>query len=1182
MKIADIDFPEPLLAALRDGKLVVFAGAGVSMGEPACLPDFEGLADRIAVGTGQTRQSSEPVDRFLGRLQHRQVDVHARAAQALSREDPEPTDMHRDLQRLYSHAGQVRIVTTNFDRLFEQASRDVLASGPEVFRAPALPLGNDFNGIVHVHGGVTHPGGMVLTDKDFGRAYLTEGWARRFLVALFRQFTVLFVGYGHNDTVMNYLARALPESAASRRFALTGENDPDLRRWRVLGIESIKYPQDNDDDYSKLHEGIRRLADFSRRSVLDWKREITELARKNPPLLGEEEAGLIEEALKDEARTRFFIDSASSPEWIDWLDKRKHLDALFGTGDLSERDGMLAQWLAERFAFSCTDKLFLLIARHGTRLHPHFWWNLGRKIGSDEQDLLNQKTLSCWVSLLLATAPVDVDRYVILEIGKRCVGHGILDSLMQVFDAMVGTRLRLKPGFPRPDDDKGNHSPSVEVDLPLTRDASWWSLNKLWEESLKPNLAQVGGPLLGIVIHRLEQKHLTLRAWRNASRKWDSDSFHRSAIEPHEQNERHRATDVLIDAARDCLEWSAKNQADTARHWCAQLVGSEAPLLRRLAVHTLSARADLTADGKIDWLLEYIGLHDLPAHHEVFRAVKLAYPEASPKRRKAIIDTVRTYCWPDEEDPDKERRAAYHQLGWLHWLCSADPDCVLTKQALDAVSAQHPEFRPSEGSDFIIWSGGDAEIIQPLSPWTTGELLAKPAAGWLRELLSFQPKQASFRSEREELVDAVREAARQKFDWGLDLADALAKAGEWNADLWSGLIRAWSGMDLDEDKHRAVLNRLGRVELYPKHGREIADALRALVKDEGTSYAVNLLAQANEIASSLWCRLDRTPQIEETRSWLNEAINHPAGVLAEFWLQGLSLWRKHQEPLPKAMSDEYRRALSGIVQDPTLPGRLGRSVLAGQFAFLLAADEEWTKKNLIPLFEDRDNIADSQAVWDGFLTWGRLNPTVAEHLKDVFLKAVQQIDREPVDRRDHFVKYYTIMLGHFAADPLDTWVPKLFQHGGKEIWRLFAFEVGGHLSGMDAVRQQEWWGRWLKRHWGNRLQGVPAPLDSGEVEPMLGWLPDLTAVFPEAVALAIRMPHVPLQHGDVIYELSKSDSLVRKHPREVAQLLIYLGQSDSPGYVWHKGRELIDKLLQSGLPQELEQGLKELKAQRGL
>jgi len=467
----------------------------------------------------------------------------------------------------------------------------------------------------------------------------------------------------------------------------------------------------------------------------------------------------------------------------------------------------------------------------------------------------------------------------------------------------------------------------------------------------------------------------------------------------------------LIDASRDCLEWLAKNQSDAAKHWCAHLGSSEAPVLRRLAVHAMSARVDLTADGKIDWLLGHIGLHDLPARHEIFRALRLAYPKASPERRKAIIDAVRAYRWPDENDPDKERRAAYNQLEWLHWLHGAAPDCAVTMQALEDLSAEQPEFRPREGSDFIIWSGGPDKITQPLSPWTTENLQSKPAADWLQKLLSFQSKQEPFRPEREGLVHAVGEAAKQEFDWGLDLSDALARTGEWDADLWSGLIRAWSGMDLDEDRHREVLNRLGRVELYPKHAREIADALEALVEDDGKPYALKLLPQANEIAASLWRHLDRIALIEETDSWLTTAINHPAGVLAEFWLRGLSLWRNHQDPSPKVMSCEYRTVLSGIAQDTTVPGRLGRSVLAGQCAFLLAADEGWTKKNLIPLFRDRDNIADFKAVWDGFLTWGRLNPTVAENLQDAFLEAVQQIDSDLANRRNDFVRNYTTMLG---------------------------------------------------------------------------------------------------------------------------------------------------------------------------
>ena len=70
MKIAGIDFPIDLLNALRDGELVVFAGAGVSMGEPACLPNFKHLAQTIAREGIQELQDGEEIDRFLGRLQH--------------------------------------------------------------------------------------------------------------------------------------------------------------------------------------------------------------------------------------------------------------------------------------------------------------------------------------------------------------------------------------------------------------------------------------------------------------------------------------------------------------------------------------------------------------------------------------------------------------------------------------------------------------------------------------------------------------------------------------------------------------------------------------------------------------------------------------------------------------------------------------------------------------------------------------------------------------------------------------------------------------------------------------------------------------------------------------------------------------------------------------------------------
>ena len=1174
MKIANIDFPKPLLNALRDGKLVVFAGAGVSMGEPAYLPSFKALADMIAQGTGKTLQNREPIDRFLGRLLHDGVKVHTLAAKKLSPPGLQATDLHRNLLRLYPNAEQVRVVTTNFDLLFEQAAEGVFNnSQPDVFRAPALPLGHQFNGIVHVHGAVSHSDEMIITDADFGRAYLTEGWARRFLVDLFRSFTVLFVGYSHDDTIMNYLARALPTGEVPPRFVLISETDDNADHWNVLGIESISYPQPKEHDYSTLYEGVRHIAEHVRRNVLDWQREIAAIAEKPPPL-EEETADLIEDALEDVIKVRFFTKAASDSKWIDWLDERGILNALFGDGTLSDRDQVLSWWLAKNFTYDQADKLFLLIGKYNMRLNPHFWNNLVWTI-VEENPPLDNNISSRWISLLLDTAPMpeSTDDDLLYQIGKFCIKHGMLDSLLQVFDTIAGSRLLIEDGFKWPDDEDDNESPPVDVKLPLIGEG--YQLVELWTDGLKPKLSQASEPLLERVVKRLQERYFTLHSWQKANREWDSESYSRSAIEPHEQNGYSKPVYVLIDVARDCLEWLASNQVATATRWCDRLVGSDAPLLRRLAVHGVSKRDDLTADEKIDWLLTHIGLHDLCAHHEIFRSVRKVYPGASPQYRESLIKVVWAYRWRNNEDTKRERRTAYKHFAWFDWLHKSDPNCALAKQALDKVLEKYPQFESSKHPDLTRWF--EEGPVESQSPWTVEELLAKPAADWLDDLLSFQGSEWDGPS-RSGLMGNVAEAVKQNFDWSLELADALARYGEWDVDLWSVLIRSWSEMELDEDKHSKVLHWLDKTNLYPEHKHLIADTLYALVKGDSTTYALNLLPRVNKIATALWHHLDCNR--EEKNDWLHQAINHPAGILAQFWMLGFSLWRKQQDPEPTTLSPEYRQVLSDIVQDQKLPGKLGRTVLASHFAFLLAVDEEWTRENLLPLF-DPDN-SDFQAAWDGFLAWGRLSPAVAEVMADLFLKAIERINSDLSYQCRRFIEYYTGMLVHFVEeDPFDKWIPRLFQFGGQEAGKEFAFNLRHYLRNMDGTTQQELWQRWLKQYWENRLQGVPAALESDEIGNMLNWLPHLTAVFPEAVDLVVKI-HMPqdisLQNRRVIYEINKSD-LWKHYPDAVAKLLIYLYEYNLPNYTGVSGRELIDKLLKQDILLEHKKELKEIKAQ---
>ncbi|MXX39434.1 MAG: DUF4020 domain-containing protein [Gemmatimonadetes bacterium] len=1156
MKIAEIDFPSPLLSALRDGELVIFAGAGVSKGKPACLPLFKELAEKIAQGTGEVLREKEserePEDRFLGRLHQKGVKVHERAVQELSRNNPKPTDLHRDLLRLYQKNGeQVRVVTTNFDLLFEEAAQAVFGAVPEIFRAPALPLGRDFNGIVHVHGALSHRQGMVLTDEDFGRAYLTEGWARRFLVELFRRFPVLFVGYRHNDMILNYLARALPPDETKPRFALTDDND--LQRWNALKIESIGYPKDQ---HEVLYEGVCRLAEYVNRGVLDWQREITDLAEKPPPSLDEEAADLIADSLSDAVRTRFFTQAATSPEWIDWLSKRGHLDPLFGTDDLSEPSAVLAGWLAENFAHDQAYKLFLLIAQHQMQLNPSFWYHLQWAIGKGEKPL-DEDTLSRWVSLLLETAPADMNWPMWLEISKRCNDQNLMPALLQIFAAMLKSRLLLK-GFKWPSDDENDQMLRIDVDLPLACDL--YELNELWEKGLKPNLSQVAEPLLSLVVQYFEDRHRTLSMWQQPD---IGDYISCPAIEPHAhaQNISVEDIDILTDAARDSLEWLASNQANVAAAWCDLLISSDIPRLRRLAVHTLSVRSDLTADAKIDWLLTRIGLYDLNAHHETFRAVKQTYPQASPAQREKLIEVVLAYRWLGEDLSNREENTAYRHFNWLSWLHDVDPTWTLAKTKLDEVWKKYPKFKKPEHPDFIFLP----KSVETKSPWSVKELLAKPAGEWLEKLLSFHSNDPF---DEHLLQSAVGDAAKQEFRWGLDLADALVSRENWETNFWTALIQAWSGTVLDENQIRTVIHHLKNANLYQKHGREIAYILYNLVRDGGRPYALELLPQANKIAAALWASIDREPPFYEMSNWLSSS----SATLALFWLESLSLWRKQQDPVPNRLDGEYLAALSKIVEDRTIGRRFGKTILVGEFVFLLAIDENWTKENLLPLFfkKNHRNADDYKAIWNGFLTLGRLTPPVAELLGEAFLEAVQYINSDLSDRRDKFIEAYVTMIGYYVNNPSDEWIPKFFAHSDAKSRHIFASKIDNHLYRMDEARQQNYWQRWLKRYWQNRLEGVPKPLEPDEIKGMLKWLAHLTGVFSEAIDLAIKMPKIQGDAGGMLYGLEKGD-LPDAHPEAMARLVIYL---DLPSY----DCELIHRILQSPLPPELKTKLQELDA----
>lgn len=366
------DIPNALLQAHEEGRAVFFCGAGISYS--AGLPDFQGLVDGIYQRLGTTRTDIEEdayrrsqfdtaLDLLERRIPGQRIAVRRALADVLQ---PNlrlrgATQTHAALLQLArSREGTLRLVTTNFDRVFEHAARRTKQSY-QAYAAPTLPVPktNRWNGLVHLHGLLpakldeTELHRLVVTSGDFGLAYLTERWAARFVGELFRNYVVCFVGYSINDPVLRYMMDALAADRmlgedTPQAYALggcePGKETASSNEWNSKGVLPIlyevrpgKYP------HSALQETLKTWADTHRDGIFGRERIVVELALTRPSTSTRQDdfVGRMIWALSDKSglpAKRFAeINPAPPLEWLTAFSEMR-----FQCGDLS-RFGISSQ-----------------------------------------------------------------------------------------------------------------------------------------------------------------------------------------------------------------------------------------------------------------------------------------------------------------------------------------------------------------------------------------------------------------------------------------------------------------------------------------------------------------------------------------------------------------------------------------------------------------------------------------------------------------------------------------------------------------------------------------------------------------------------------------------------------------------------------------------------------------------
>ena len=589
----------------------------------------------------------------------------------------------------------------------------------------------------------------------------------------------------------------------------------------------------------------------------------------------------------------------------------------------------------------------------------------------------------------------------------------------------------------------------------------------------------------------------------------------------------------------------------------------------------------MTPTAKIDWVLEKTGLHDPSAQHELFELMRDVYPHATPKQRQAIIEEVSRFDLPGHDQEEIARTIAYQHFTWFTWLSDSDPECDLVRKQVEEIREQYPEFKPREWAGFPHYHTGG--FVSHTSPWSTDKLLSKPAKEWAPKLLAFQdPDPFEFdRTDRIGLGNSLEEAASRDFQWGLELADTLAQSENWDTDLWSSLMKSWA-RQLGEGEQHQLLDRLLQGELHKHHIREVAETLTKLLREGKLSHSSGLLPKANQAALMAWESINPNEPVGAMEDWYGRAINHPAGMLTEFWMFSLSSWYNERRPRPDAISEEYREFMQKVVNDGTTAGRLGKSAIARQLSFLTAVDEDWVTNNLVLLFDSEDK-GDRLAVWEGFL-YEMTSPRVAEVLEKPFMSTWSDVDElfSPGSRsRETFVRKFTALVTHFVDEPLEEWIPKFFSKAQAEDRRGFALSISDQLRTMDPEPQRELWYRWLREYWENRQNGKPEPLDQSETRVMFYWLPHLHDLFPEAVELAIKTTNLPSDFSPTTY-LRRNQGKAERYPEATAKLLIFLADQRLVRHAWLGTQELFEKLLNQNLPEDMEHRLRDIQVELGL
>jgi len=1137
MRLSDsIVLPAELERARVAGELVIFAGAGVSMGPPADLPGFEDLAIAI-VGKKipWVDEYGDRLDTYLGRAEREELDVQTRARRILTTGRPH-NPIHEYLAGVFGSPERVRLITTNFDAHFTTACEAVF-SGQELplYYGPALPPGQDFRGVAYLHGALVQPHhDLVLTDRNFAAAYMAEGWAARFLSRVFADRTVLFVGYSMTDPLMRYLLHSIPPAGRWYGFWHEESDGPGPDH----AIERITFATSHaGDPFGDLNEALKRWHWYATASVLDHDRELKRYLTHGPPaspVVGD----YLRARLETEEGRQTFWRNANDLAWFEWVIDEGLLDGLTDPQDNDPNTTFWGRWCLENFNEGENSRLleFLrgrpLTLQKGFRLDLHY--HLLRADPLPPSSVLRQILV-----LLLSQPHEDWNRdhdweWLLEKLWKAGLRHETLSVLR------AGTHVHLQPlerlhiAFEAKSD--GPRPLANRTQTSIAPSALIGFLRQYGQELT----AHFSDALVDIGVARLVEAYELLDLARGEAGGADWVSYGRTAIAPSDQDSIARATDVLIEMIRRVLDHWKEASPDRLAGFANDHQRSDRKLLERLAIYAVANDTRMSADEALRTAVDLGWPRDPWVRPELYLLLASHYGEASEEARAAGLEALREDSWWGAFD----EHHAHARFSLSKRLLRHAPDSPATVEFAESEATAHPEWGESDQDGYLSrvhvgWGGGAPSPIEAIRmlDWMPSEALKR---------VSDELKSAGGSETSHSLLGAVQQAAKTQPDWGAELL-VLSLADPGLVSLSEALLWSLREKAPASPGQLAVLGAVVLSEFPAGTERALGSMLNAWASKLGKNADVALLDLLDSAADVLFARAPDVPPAFTGHGWTEVANNHPAGDAVHVWWRVAEArdWVGDQFVLSTDEAEKER--WERVVQELGPAGDFGRPILGMATNRLSAGDAPWSAAEIFPHFDPDLLEAHAAQLWDGRLshpTWSwSVVQAIRPHLERLFARSAELIPF----RSEELGDWVGMLVTHPKESEMSVGDLHLFvENATKEARLAFARSLPRHLEVLSAPDRHEVWTLLLGPYWDDRLTNMPLPLSPDEVVCMISWLPALPDVASDVLELLEISPGEELDHAnDLIRAWHDGDPFLESHPAESAGLVRFLARRHS-------------------------------------